>query len=152
GLVIPAILAVAGALLLSSGCYERRSGNPVDGFHYSHSITVRADYSAVSIQTYINRTHLKVGYRREDLYDGNRDGELTTPGMDRVAITDYIDVEDPPDEAVRTKGDITDYDALFKKIIEAVKSGKKEYEIEDRPYVLRLFSENLAPLAMSSLG
>jgi hypothetical protein len=149
GLVLGSLL-ILGSLL--TGCYDHRSGNPVDRYHYEHSIVIRPDESAITIKTFVNRTHLKVGFRREDLYDGNRDGELTTPGMDRVLITDYMDVEDPPEAAVRTRGEIRDYDELFRRILEATRSGREIFEIEDRRYSLRQFSEDVTPLATNQLG
>jgi len=92
-----AALALVLALpLLGANCRDRERGDPVDQHHYDHTMTLSRDYSSVAIHTFINRTHLLVGLRREVLYDGDRDGALATPGMDRVSITNYMDVEDPP--------------------------------------------------------
>jgi hypothetical protein len=145
-------LLLAALAMIGSGCYNHRAGNPVDRHHYDHIITVVADFSHVTILTYINRTHLQVGTHLEALYDGNRDGKLNTEGFDRIAITDYADVEDPSDKAVRTKGELRDYDDLFQRILSAAKAGKKSFKIEDRRYELRLMSENVAPLADHRLG
>lgn len=132
------------ALVVLGGCYDHRPGNPVDRYHYEHAIAVSSDYSSASIQTYVNRTHLLVGFLREDLYDGDRDGELKTPGMDRVMITNYNDVEDPISASERRKGEIRDYEKLFREIISAAKSGKDSFKIEEREYRIRLISGNLA--------
>jgi hypothetical protein len=126
-----------GAAFLIGGCYEHKRGNPVDTFHYEHSISVTSDYSHVSVMTYVNRTQWRVGFRREDLYDGNRDGTLTTVGMDRVQITEYIDVEDPPENAVRRDGDIRNFDELFQRLVAEVRGGKKKIEIDGRVYLVR---------------
>ena len=151
-LLLTVLLALLLPGIFSSGCYDHSRGDPVDRYHYDHTITVVSDHSHVTIQTYINRTHLKVGLKREDLYDGNRDGELTTEGMDRVAITDYVDVEDPSDDAVRRQGELRDYDSIFRGILEAVNSGKNRFTIEDRTYKIRLVSQTLTPLADGALG
>lgn len=132
------------ALVILGGCYDHRAGNPVDRYHYEHAIAISKDYSSASIQTYVNRTHLLVGFLREDLYDGDRDGELKTPGMDRVMITNYNDVEDPISASERRKGEIRDYEKLFHDIINAAKGGKDSFKIEDREYRIRYISGNLA--------
>ena len=72
--------------------------------------------------------------------------------MDRVAIVDYVSVEDPPEEGVHAKGEIRDYDQLFREIISAVKAGRVTFKIDERPYALRFFSDNLAPMAGAGLG
>jgi len=131
------MIGLLAAMLLTSGCHNNVRGDPVSRFQYEHTITVSPDRSHFSVQTYINRTQWRVGSRREDLYDGNRDGTLITPGMDRVAITDYIDIEDPPENAVRRSGDIRDYDELFQTLLAAVNSDKKSVKIEDRDYEIR---------------
>jgi hypothetical protein len=118
-------------------------GDPVDKYHYIHTILVTGDFSSVSIQTYINRTQWQVGLQREDLYDGDRDGALSTAGMDRVAITDYVDIQDPAGQAVRRVGELRDYDALFKQVIAAAKAGKASMKIEDRRYEFRYISDAL---------
>ena len=152
------ILLAAGTLLLFSaasmlgGCYEHTRGNPVDRYHYKHFISVAADQSTMSIQTYIARTQWEVGFRREDLYDGNRDGELTTLGLDRVIITDYVDVEDPPESAVRRSGELRDYDSLFQSVIKAMNRSEKSYRIDERTYEFRILSENLAADSGQALG
>jgi len=113
------VLVVAGALtLLAPGCYTPSRGNPVDQFHYQHSITVTQDYGHVLIQTYVNRNQWLVGLHREDLYDGDHDGVLTTPGLDRVFITEYANIEDPPEKAARSEGELQNYNAIFQKILE----------------------------------
>ncbi len=140
------------AVVLAAGCYDHTRGNPVDRHHYDHTITVTSDYSQLTIRTYVNRTHLKVGVQLEDIYDGNRDGELTTDGMDRVWITNYASVEDPPESADRKVGEIRNYDDLFQRIIGAVKSGQPIYKRDDRTYRIRLISGNLPPMADGALG
>lgn len=126
-----------GAALLIGGCYEHQRGNPVDAFHYEHSISVSPDHSHLSVLTYVNRTQWRVGFRREDFYDGNRDGTLTTPGMDRVQITEYVDIEDPPENAVRRDGDIRNHDELFQRLLADIRGGKQTIEIEGRSYRVR---------------
>ena len=146
-----AALALVLALpLLGANCRDRERGDPVDQHHYEHTMTLSRDYSSVAIHTFVNRTHLLVGLRREVLYDGDRDGALATPGMDRVSITDYMDVEDPPEKAIHTKGEIRDYDELFQSIVEAARSGKDDFEIEDRTYDFRYLPEVDTPLASKS--
>jgi hypothetical protein len=138
------VLMVAGALiLLTPGCYTPSRGNPVDQFHYQHSITVTQDYGHVMIQTYVNRNQWLVGLHREDLYDGDYDGVLTTVGMDRVFITEYANVEDPPESAERSEGELQNYNELFQKILEAVKAGKTTFRNENRDYELRMTSLDL---------
>lgn len=131
---LAAILAIA---LLAGGCFRPQRGDPVDAYHYEHTVTVNPDLSYISIKTYINRTQWRVGFRREDLYDGDRDGALTTPGMDRADVTDYIDVEDPPESAVRQPGEISEYNDLFKRLVAEIKGGATEVKIEDRTYLVR---------------
>ncbi|MBM3317038.1 MAG: hypothetical protein FJY75_04215 [Candidatus Eisenbacteria bacterium] len=140
--VAPAALCAILAVL-ASGCYNPQRGAPVDRLHYQHAILVREDLSHVGIRTYINRTHLAVGLQTEDLYDGDRDGTLATEGMDRVAIADYVNVEDPPEAAVRRAGDLRNYDALFREILEAAREGKSSFRIESRTYSLQMYSEEL---------
>jgi hypothetical protein len=140
-------LLLGGAVALISGCYKPTRGNPVDEFHYVHSITVARDYSQASIQTYVNRTQWKVGLRREDLFDGDHDGTLTRPGMDRVFVTEYDNVEDPPESAVRSAGEIEAYDARFREILEAARAGKKTFAIDKIEYEMRT-----ATLDMSGAG
>lgn len=139
------VLAALGVWLavLPSGCYDPQRGAPVDKLHYDHAILVRDDLSHVRIRTFINRTHLVVGLQTEDLYDGDRDGGLTTEGMDRVAIADYVNVEDPPDAAVRRTGDLRDYDSLFREILEAAREGQRSFKIEGRTYGLQMYSQDL---------
>jgi plasmid stabilization system protein ParE len=139
-----ALIALATALFasLALGCYNPRSGDPVDDYHYEHVITIFPDGSHIGIRTYINRTHLQVGIRQEDLFDGDRDGKLTTPGMDRVQITDYMKVEDPPEAAERRTGDLRDYDQLYQQIQAAAKAGRSSFRIEDRTYKIRSLSTN----------
>ena len=146
------ICAALISLVFLGGCYDHRAGNPVDRHHYDHSIAVASDYSSVSIQTYINRTHLLVGLLREDLYDGDRDGELKTPGMDRVTITNYNDVEDPVSASERRQGEIRDFEAIFREIIGAAKSGKSSFKIEDRKYDIRLLSDQLTASSEARFG
>ncbi len=134
------LLVLVSAAISFGGCYEPRRGNPVDYFHYEHSIGVSPDYGHVCMQTYVNRSHLRVGLERLDLHDGDLDGKLQTQRMDRVVLTSYIDIEDPPENAVRTIEDIRDYDALFQKVIEAARSGAKTIEIEGRTYKIRPLS------------
>jgi hypothetical protein len=136
-----ALVALGMLLALQSGCYDHQRGNPVDRLHYEHTIDVRNDYSHVRIQTYVNRTQWRVGLQREDLYDGDRDGALASPGMDRVSIIHYADIEDPPEAAERRAGDLRDYDSLFQEILEAAQAGKKSFSIEGRDYELNLVSE-----------
>ena len=139
------VLVVAGTLaLLAPGCYTPSRGNPVDQFHYQHSITVTQDYGHVLIQTYVNRNQWLVGLNREDLYDGDHDGVLTTVGMDRFFITEYTNVEDPPEKAERSEGELQNYNELFQKILEAVKAGKKIYRHENREYELRITTQDLS--------
>ncbi len=137
---------LAGLLIVAlstAGCYEHRPGNPVDQYHYDHVITVDPDYAHFNVKTYINRTHLKVGLRFEDLFDGDRDGRLSTPGMDRVQITDYMSVEDPPEAAERRVGEIRNYDEMFQRVIEAAKAGRERIVLDDRDYEIRILSEKL---------
>ena len=138
------LLVLATAFLLG-GCFgvDHTPGDPVDRYHYNHTIMVRSDFSSVSIQTYINRTQWQVGLHRTDLYDGDRDGTLATPGMDRVAITDYVDIEDKTTQAVRHAGELRDYDSLFKRVIAAAKAGQKSIKIEERRHEFRFISGNL---------
>jgi len=147
------ILILAAPLLLS-GCFgvDHTAGDPVAKYHYNHTITVTGDFSSISIQTYISRTQWQVGLQRQDLYDGDRDGTLTTPGMDRVAITDYIDIEDPTSQAVRRIGELRDYDELFQRIIAAAKAGKENIEIEDRRHDFRFISKNLQAASPHAFG
>jgi len=140
--VAPAALCAVLAML-ASGCYNPQRGAPADRLHYKHAILVRQDLSHVGIRTYVNRTHLTVGLQTEDLYDGDRDGALATDGMDRVAIADYVSVEDPPEAAVRRAGDLRNYDALFREILEAAREGKRSFKIESRSYSLQMYSEEL---------
>ncbi|MBD3235914.1 MAG: hypothetical protein GF330_04360 [Candidatus Eisenbacteria bacterium] len=136
GLALSLVVTLGAAWLLG-GCYEHKRGNPVDAFHYDHFVSVTSDHSHISVMTYVNRTQWRVGFRREDLYDGNRDGKLETPGMDRVQITEYVDVEDPPENAVRRDGDIRDYDDLFQRLIGEIRAGKAEVTIQQREYEVR---------------
>jgi len=135
------VIALWGCLLflvlVANGCYTHSRGNPVDKYHYEHSITIIKDYSNLTIHTYINRSHLTVGFRMESLYDGNRDGELVTEGVDRVQITDYLDVEAPEEKAERIEGEIRNYDELFKDIIGAAKAGEKVFKIKELTYQIR---------------
>ena len=135
GLAILAALAV-----LAPGCYQPQRGNPVDQFHYEPSITVTTDHSHVIIQTYLNRNQWQVGLRREDLFDGDHDGALTSPGMDRVFITEYTNVEDPPDQAQRSEGEIANYAQTFKDVLQAIADGKKTFKFDNREYALRISS------------
>jgi len=146
------LLSLFAATLIAGGCYEHSSGNPVDKHHYEHFISVAKNHAHMSIQTYISRSQWEVGFRREDIYDGNRDGELTTLGLDRVIVTDYVDVEDPPESAVRRKAEIRDYDGLFKEILGALNRGEKLFLIEDREYEFRILSENLTSASTPALG
>lgn len=148
-----ALLATAATLLVlaASGCYEKQSGDPVATNHYEHSITVFPDRSHVGIKTFVNRDHLQVGMHFEDLFDGDRDGKLASPGMDRVHITDYERVEDPPETAVRSVGEVGAYDELFQQILQAVEDGRKEMKIEERRYALRVLSSNVEPAAIDQL-
>ena len=139
-LAVTLFFALLAPLLLGNGCYNHDRGNPVDKFHYEHSITIVADYSNLTIHTYLNRDHLTVGYRRESLYDGDRDGELTTDGVDRVQITDYLDVEAPAAEAERIIGEIRNYSELFRNILNAAKAGEKSFDIDGRPHKIRYIS------------
>lgn len=141
-----ALLIVSTVVLLAAlgGCYDKTSNSPVDRLHYAHSILVWKDYSHVRIITYVARNHLEVGLIREDLHDGDGDGALTTPGMDRVAIAEYQKVDDPLESADRREGALADYDALFKQILAAAKAKKHEFKIEDRTYSLQFFSEELS--------
>jgi hypothetical protein len=127
-------------LLIGNGCYNHQRGNPVDTFHYEHSVTIVSDYSNLTIHTYLNRDHLTVGYRRESLYDGDRDGQLVSEGIDRVQITDYLDVEASQDDAERITGEIRNYDELFRNILNAAKSGDTSFMIDDRPHKIRFIS------------
>ncbi len=145
-------LALFATAILTAGCYEHERGDPVDRYHYDHFISVAPDRAHLSIQTYIGRTQWEVGFRREDLYDGNRDGELATPGLDRVIITDYVDIEDPPEEAVRRNGEIRDYDELFQDILKALDRDKEEFEMDGRIYEFRVLSENLIAESGQALG
>jgi hypothetical protein len=139
------VLAAVGVLaLLTPGCYTPSRGNPVDQFHYEHSITVAQDHSHVLVQTYLNRNQWQVGLRREDLYDGDHDGALTTEGMDRVFITEYTNVEDPPEQAKRSAGELQNYNELFQKILEAVQADKSIYRIENRDYQLRITTQDFS--------
>ena len=140
--LLAGMLLTLGLMIPTSGCYRYEGGNPVDRFHYEHFIAVAKDYSCLSIQTYVNRSPLEVGYKREDLYDGDRDGKLETPGADRVIITEYAHVEDPIEQAVRGRGEIRDYDDLFQKIIQAASEGHKKLVIDGRTYRFRILSEN----------
>ncbi len=148
------IVAIAGVALVGmNGCgYDPSRGNPVDQFHYDHVIFVRNDYSQVSIQTYINRTQWQVGLERKDLYDGDRDGALTTAGLDRVAITTYQRVEDPPEQADIMQGDIANYDSIFKEILGAAKAGKKDYKMDGRTYEFRFISQEIPSGLQQTLG
>ena len=148
-----ALLASAAALLLlaASGCQERQRGDPVTTHHYQHVITVFPDRSQVRIKTFVNQDHLQVGIHFEDLFDGDRDGKLATPGMDRVQITDYQRVEDPPDAAVRSVGEVGAYDALFQQILEAARNGRESLKIEERRYVIRVLSSNVEPASVNQL-
>lgn len=138
------VLVAAGLfVLLAPGCYKPSRGNPVDQFHYEHSITVTQDYGHVLIQTYMNRNQWLVGLHREDLYDGDHDGVMTTPGLDRVFLTEYNDVEDPPESAQRSEGELQNYNELFQKILEAAKAGKKTFRNENRDYRLSVTSLDL---------
>ncbi|MFH1143427.1 MAG: hypothetical protein V1774_02670 [Candidatus Eisenbacteria bacterium] len=142
-----AIILFAGSVgllgILVTDCgYDHTRGNPVDQWHYDHTIFVRKDFSAVSIQTYINRTQWNVGLQREDLYDGNLDGILETPGMDRVVITEYTNVEDPPETAVLRTGELRDYNDVFKEIIGAAKAGEKGFTIGERQYDFHFVSQD----------
>ena len=147
-------LLAATALLVgaATGCYEQRSGNPVDTHHYEHVITVFPDRSHVGIKTYVNRSHLQVGIRFEDLFDGDRDGKLITPGMDRAHVADYLGVDDPPEAATRSTGDLPDYDQLFQRILEAVTAGRGSFTIEDRRYEIRVLSSNVGPTDLDHLS
>ncbi len=137
---LPFVLAMGLVAILALGCYEPRSGDPVGSYHYEHVITVFPDGSHIGIKTFVNRTHLQVGKRLEDLFDGDRDGQLTTPGMDRVQIADYMKVEDPPEAAERRSGDLRDYDELFRQIQSAVKAGRTKFKFQDRTYRIRTLS------------
>lgn len=137
------MLATGLLVTLALGCYEPRSGDPVGTYHYEHVITVFPDGAHIGIKTFVNRTHLQVGKRLEDLFDGDRDGQLTTPGMDRVQIADYMKVEDPPEAAERRTGDLRDYDELFQRIQAAVKAGRSKFEFQERTYRIRTLSSNM---------
>ncbi len=139
-LAIAAFFCLLVSTLITTGCYNHSRGNPVDKHHYEHSITVVSDYSNLTIHTYLNRSHLRVGHRLESLYDGNRDGELTAEGIDRVQITDYIEVEAEENRAERITGEIRNYDQLFRDIISAVKAGDKVFVHENRKYELKIIS------------
>ena len=69
----PSSRLLIGALLLPltllAGCYDHQPGNPVDEHHYEHAISISADFSSASVQTYINRTHLLVGFLREHRFN-----------------------------------------------------------------------------------
>jgi hypothetical protein len=150
-----ALIAVVGwaGLSLLSGCgYDPSRGDPVGQWHYEHTIFVRNDYSQVSIQTYINRTQWSVGLERKDLYDGDRDGALATAGLDRVTITNYVKVEDPPEKSEIKSGEISEYDAIFKEILAAAKAGKKDFKIAGRTYVFRFITLDTEIVAGSRLG
>ncbi len=148
-----ALLATAACLLVlaAPGCYEKRSGDPVDTHHYQHTITVFPDRSHVGIKTYVNRDHLQVGMHFEDLFDGDRDGKLASPGMDRVQITDYKRVEDPPESAERSIGELSDYDALFQQILQAVKDSRESLKVEERRYEIRVLSAIAEPAGFDQL-
>lgn len=145
-------LVLAGNLPLAGCGYDHTRGNPVDQWHYQHMIFLRRDFSQVSIQTYINRTQWKVGLQRQDLYDGDRDGALETAGMDRVAITDYVNVEDPPEKAIVNTGELRDYDALFKEVIGAAKAGMSKHTIEGREYEFHYISQDSEMTIQHPLG
>jgi len=134
-------LAVAAGTLAGCG-YDPSRGDPVDKWHYQHTIFLRKDFTQVSIQTYVNTTQWVVGLERQDLYDGDRDGSLETAGMDRVEITKYRNVEDSPDKAVLESGQLSDYNDLFKKIVGAAKAGDTKYKIENREYRLEYVSQD----------
>jgi hypothetical protein len=137
-------LAILGTLaVLAPGCYQPVRGNPVDTFHYEPSITVTTDHTHVIIQTYLNRNQWQVGLRREDLFDGDHDGALTSPGMDRVFITEYANVEDPPSSAQRSEGEIQNYAQTFKDVLQALAEGKKVFRIDKRDYPLRVSALDL---------
>jgi hypothetical protein len=146
------LLMLISAATILGGCREHSRGDPVNRYHYEHFISVASDRAHMSIQTYIGRSQWEVGFRREDLYDGDRDGKLSTPGLDRVIITDYVDIEDPPDEAVRRSGELRDYNALFQNVLKAFTRGEETFEIEDRIYEFRVLSENLAGGSDHALG
>ena len=151
-IALTAVVGCAGLSLLSGCGYDPSRGNPVDQWHYQHTIFVRNDYSQVSIQTYINRTQWSVGLERKDLYDGDRDGALATTGLDRVTITNYVKVEDPPDKSEITSGEISEYDAVFQEILAAAKAGKKDFKIEGRTYIFSFISQDAEIVAGSRLG
>jgi hypothetical protein len=134
-------LAILG--VLAPGCYQPVRGNPVDQFHYESSITVTKDHTHVIIQTYLNRNQWQVGLRREDLYDGDDDGALTTEGMDRVFITEYTNVEDPPDKAQRSEGELPNYAQTFKNVLQALAEGKKTFRVDKRDYPMHVTSVDL---------
>ena len=138
GRMAPALLAgligLAGLALAGCSGYRHTRGNPVEDGHYQQTIYLRRDLSQVSIQTYVNRTQWVVGIHREDLYDGDHDGALETPGMDRVVVTDYMDVEDPPEKRIVRSGELREYNDLFKEIVAAAKAGREKFKIEDREY------------------
>jgi hypothetical protein len=151
GRLLPPLLVLLLLQLHTSGCYNNVRGDPVDRYHYQHTITVAPDHSSIVIQTFLNRTHLRVGLRREALYDGDRDGELSTPGYDRVAIVDYEDVEAPPEAAEYSTGRIRDYADRFKEILEAVRSGAEELKLDDRTYIISTISQYQQSLAGDTL-
>lgn len=151
-IALTAVVGCAGLSLLSGCGYDPSRGNPVDQWHYQHTIFVRNDYSQVSIQTYINRSQWSVGLERKDLYDGDRDGALATTGLDRVTITNYVKVEDPPDKSEITSGEISEYDAIFQEILAAAKAGKKDFKIEGRTYIFSFISQDAEIVAGSRLG
>jgi hypothetical protein len=143
-----AFLMLGVSLVGLTGCYDPRRGNPVDRYHYEHTIFVLDDYSHARVQTFLARSHLEVGMKREDFYDGDRDGKLATPGMDRVQITEYRYVEDPPEKADRRDGDIAEYDTLFQEIIAAAKAKKTTFRIDSTEFKMELASEDFS-LALS---
>ncbi len=138
-----ALALLGGVALLTPGCYKPVRGNPVDQFHYLPSITVTQDHTHVIIQTYLNRNQWQVGLRREDLYDGDKDGKLESPGMDRVFITEYANVEDPPDKAQRSEGELPNYNQTFQDVLKAVGEGKRAFRIDKRDYELRVTTVDL---------
>jgi len=147
GTLMAAVLALAPL-----GCYEHTRGNPVDKFHYDHTISVRKDFGHVRIQTYLNRTQWVVGLQREDIYDGDEDGALETPGMDRIQITLYGNVEDPPEAAERRQGELRNYNDLFQRILEAARAGQETFEHDGRDYELELYSKNVGLAQSPRLG
>ncbi len=146
------ILLMLTVPVLIDGCYKPTRGDPVDAFHYEHEIKVARDLTHVIVQTYVNRTHLQVGIHREDLFDGDRDGNLQTPGLDRIEIADYDKIDASLESAVRSTGELANYDELFRNILAAAKAGRKTFRIESRNYRVSLFSENAPSAQPNALG